>query len=139
MAPLSLIIYHSPFFPAHWSLFVPHPQHPSIGKRIHVEGTVYAGFAHAVQRRYQLDATGRKFSRIDLGELKGDRVVEHVLDADADGDGDGDGDEVGAAEVKPIDKLEEIAFGVPAPGASLNSATDGSMVGDLSFFWVSLL
>ncbi|WEW60716.1 hypothetical protein PRK78_006203 [Emydomyces testavorans] len=126
MAPLFLIVYHSPFFPAHWSLFVPNPQHPGIGKRIHVEGSVYAGFAHAVQRRYRLEATGRKHSRIEVGELHEDDrlVVQHVDIGGEEVDGDG---EDGGGEVQPIDNLEEIAVGVPAPAASLNSVGDGLM------------
>lgn len=83
-----------------------------------------------MQRRYQLDATGRKFSRIDLGELKDDGIVKHIQDADVEEEGEEEEKESGP-DVKPIDGLEEIAFGVPAPGASLNSAADGLTVGRL--------
>ncbi|EFW21390.1 hypothetical protein D8B26_001598 [Coccidioides posadasii str. Silveira] len=129
MAPLSLIVDHSPLFPAHWSLFVAHPSCPEIGKRVHVEGSVYAGFTHAVQRRYKLGSVGKNFSLLELGELTGGKggeeeeeeaLVKHIH---ANADVDADAAEYGE-EVKPIDRLEKVAIGIVAPGGSLNHVNE---------------
>ncbi|EEP80493.1 predicted protein [Uncinocarpus reesii 1704] len=70
---------------------------------------------------------GRNFSVLELGELTGEEGVVVVRHVDGDGDGDGDGgeNEQRGEEAKPVDSLEGIAMGVPAPGASLKVVDDG--------------
>jgi hypothetical protein len=117
-----LIIYNSPLFPAHWSLWIPSLHNPTIGKRLHAEGDPANGFHIIFERNYVLAADSRQHQCLPLAEVSDDHVV------DVNGDGDGDGSE-GSNSIAH-DDLERVLLSVPVPGASLVSS--GVQVRDLS-------
>lgn len=113
---LFLIVYKSPLFPAHWSLWIPSLADPNIGKRIHVTGDVYSGFEHEFVRNYNLENDTRTQVSIMLGEVDD----KHVVDDEDSPDLKNDDEE---RDQTPRDRIEEIALEVPAPGPSMNSAS----------------
>jgi hypothetical protein len=118
---LFLIVYKSPLFPAHWSLWIPSLSNPDIGERIHVTGDVHSGFEHEFVRNYNLTADTRTHVVILVGEVDN----EYAIDDDADLK-----DEVEVAEERdksPRDRIEEIALEIPAPGPSMNSASNNTV------------
>lgn len=110
---IQLIVYRSPLFPAHWSLFIPTESNPDFGKRIHAIGDPLHGFQLEFKRGYDLSATSSKKTVIDLCRVDG----VHVVDGPA---------ERGSDKI-PIDDIEKKATEVPAPEGSMNPA--GSTVG----------
>jgi len=104
-----LIIYTSPLFPAHWSLWIPRKDKPSVGKRIHAEGNSHSGFTIAFERNYNIDEDGRRYQLIALADVA-DACVE---------DSRRDEDELPSTDQVPCDRVEELALGVEAPGKSL--------------------
>lgn len=97
-----------------WALWAPSAADPGVGKLIQVEGNVHSGFTLDVQRGYNLATITSTHSVIPLGQLPDDAIVDAV-----------------SAEQKtsatPIDPLEQVAFSIPAPGPSLNSATSNAV------------
>ncbi|KAF3391177.1 hypothetical protein DPV78_010916 [Talaromyces pinophilus] len=111
-----LIIYKSPLFPAHWSLWIPSVANPNIGKRIHVTGDVKSGFEHEFVRNYDLRSETRTHVVILMGEVE-DKYV-------ADDDEDLRREEwVEERDKSPRDQMEEVAIKIPAPGPSMNPAS----------------
>lgn len=104
-----LVVYNSRLFPAHWSLWIPSLNNPSIGKRLHTEGDAANGFEIIFERNYVLDATSRQHQSLPLAEI----ADRHLIDVD--GDGSPSSDSIAH------DNLEQVLLSVPAPGASLIS------------------
>jgi hypothetical protein len=113
--PLYLIVYSSPIFKAHWSIWIPSsrtsPNGHVLGKLIHVTGDVLGGFVHEFKRNYQLGGTVRRFSCLELGQVHASNVV------DVAGDGSSSSDTLA------YDAIERCALSIPAPPKSLQSAT----------------
>lgn len=117
-----LIVYRSPLFPAHWSLWIPSLADPNIGKRIHVTGDVHSGFKHEFVRNHDLRTETRTHVVILIGEVD-DR---HVVDDDTDLK---DGEErFEKRDKSPRDHIEEIALSAIAPGPSMNSASSNVVI-----------
>lgn len=118
---ISILIFPSPLFPAHWSLFIasPSPTTESIGTRIHVHGDAKAGFAHEFVRGYDVSRSTLGDKLVPLG------VVDEAVLAEGKGEGEGcqehDGVQTETRDVDARNELERIALSVPAPGPSLNS------------------
>ncbi|KAF2118705.1 hypothetical protein BDV96DRAFT_642883 [Lophiotrema nucula] len=106
-----LVIFNSPLFPAHWGLWVPSTDQPSIGKLLHASGDAATGFEIAFERNYDLGATTRRHQVLQLAQ-----VLDHYV-VDVKGDGSRTKDQIAH------DYLEEVALSVPAPARSLVSAT----------------
>jgi len=105
------LTYSSFPFKDHWSYFIPSVVNPRIGTKIHVEGSVRAGFNHEIVRNYNLDFTHRTIHLHLLGE---------VPDADVH-----DTPSSGPLTIDTIsrDNIERLALSVPAPGPSMNPTT----------------
>ncbi|KAK0610659.1 hypothetical protein B0T17DRAFT_545193 [Bombardia bombarda] len=108
-----LIIYKSPIFPAHWALWIPSQNDPTIGKIINADGDAKYGFELAIERNYDTDQIGRTHRIVQLGQVE-DNAVD-------DDDGCVKG-ELTSTDCHPRDAVERVAMGVPAPGPSLVSA-----------------
>ena len=118
--PVYVLVFPSPLFPAHWSLFIPSLTNQSIGIRIHVHGDAKSGFAHEFVRGYDMGQSTQGDKLVLLGE-----VDEGFLAGDEDEstgvrEEDG-GEQTETRDVDARNELERIALGVPAPGPSLNS------------------
>ncbi|KAH6887602.1 hypothetical protein B0T10DRAFT_490074 [Thelonectria olida] len=111
-----LIVYNSRLFPAHWSFWIPSLSDPTIGKRIQATGNALTGFTVAFERNYDIEATNRAHELVALTE-----VDDIYID---DGDSCKGGPE--STDTRPIDRLEEVALSVPAPGPSLVSSTSAA-------------
>ncbi|KAF2013355.1 hypothetical protein BU24DRAFT_442470 [Aaosphaeria arxii CBS 175.79] len=109
--PINLLIYNSPLFPAHWSLWLPSAADPNIGKRIHVTGDSAFGFETVFERNYNLAATRRRYQIVPLAQ-----VLEHHVAND-------EGDSGPSSDNTARDYVEQVALSVPAPGPSLVSAS----------------
>ncbi|KAI0487005.1 hypothetical protein F4859DRAFT_323967 [Xylaria cf. heliscus] len=105
-----LIVYNSPLFPAHWALWIPTEESPTIGKRIHVEGDAATGFQLSFDRNYDRTQDSRKHEIIALAEVE----AAHVTDTPGDGSN--------TVDREPRDAIEIVAATVPPPGPSLMSA-----------------
>ncbi|KAH9865823.1 hypothetical protein J1614_009410 [Plenodomus biglobosus] len=106
-----LVIYNSPLFPAHWGLWLPSLTDPTLGKFLHAEGDAANGFEIVFKRNYDLDATSRPHQSLPLAEVSED----HAIDVPGDGSL--------VADSIAHDDLERVLLSVPAPGASLVSAS----------------
>lgn len=118
--PVYLIVYNSPLFAAHWSLFIPQLGSDTLGKLIHVTGDVREGFQHQFKRNYDLSETTHGYQRIALPSV----AANHIVDVRGNGQR--------SSDTTPHDDLERIALEVPAPGPSLRSATAGVSAFDSS-------
>ncbi|KAI0111285.1 hypothetical protein GGR51DRAFT_72408 [Nemania sp. FL0031] len=107
---ISLIIYKSPFFPAHWAMWVPSEANQDIGKRIHIEGDVANGFKLSFNRNYNIKEDSRKKEVLRLAEVGADLI------ADTPGNG------LDSVDTESKDEVERVAADVPPPGPSLVSA-----------------
>ncbi len=107
--PASLVIYHSPLFAAHWSLWIPSENDSDLGKIIHVHGSVAEGFEHEFKRNYRLSEDSRTNSIRLLGTVSGSSIVDPE-------------DETYYTDVIPLDIMEETALRVEAPGPSLRQS-----------------
>lgn len=105
-----LIIYNSPLFPAHWSLWIPSLHNPTTGKRLHATGDAATGFTIVFERNYVMSADSRQHQCLPLADVSDHHVV------DVNGDGSEGSDSIAH------DDLERILLSVAAPGASLLSA-----------------
>lgn len=115
-----LIVYNSRLFPAHWALWIPSLSEPDIGKRIHAEGDALTGFQIYFERNYDISTTARAHQAIPLAQ-----VLDHYV-VDVTGDGTCSRDQTAH------DRIEQVALGIPPPGASLVSATSSVCVLDFS-------
>ena len=106
-----LIIYHLPLFPAHWALYVPSEEDKDIGKLIQVDGDALKGFEIEFERNHDLCESNRSRKVIALPIVSGRFVT------DVKKDGSFSRDQI------PYDKIEEIAWSIPAPGPSLVKPT----------------
>jgi hypothetical protein len=106
-----LIVYNSPLFPAHWGLWIPSLDDPTVGKRLHAPGDAANGFEIDFDRNYTLDATNRQYQSLVLAEVSN----YHVVDVKGDGSRRSDS--------TAHDDLEQVLLSVPAPGASLVSSS----------------
>ncbi|KAF2186882.1 hypothetical protein K469DRAFT_570861, partial [Zopfia rhizophila CBS 207.26] len=97
-------------FPAHWSLWIPHQDNTSIGRRIHASADAANGFEIAFERNYNLDATSRH-QILPLAQ-----VLDHYV-VDVKGDGSQLKDQIA------YDYLEQVALSIPAPSRSLVSTS----------------
>lgn len=123
--PLFLIIYPSPLFAAHWSLFLPTPPNESLGTRIHVTGSSLSGFTHEFVRSYDLSDESRAYKLLPLPDVDSEFVTDSGVER-------GSCDQDNGAETtnaRPASELERIALEVPAPGKSLKGVDVG---GDVS-------
>ncbi|KAI9059068.1 hypothetical protein FKP32DRAFT_1596724 [Trametes sanguinea] len=110
---LVLVIYHSRLFKAHWSVLVPDRGTTTRGTRIHVTGSLSAGFEHEIIRGYDVEATGRTHSIIPLGTVTAE-ALRTIVSVDPE-------------DTKTAsNRLEEIALETPAPGPSLRSSASGA-------------
>jgi len=106
---VTLIVYGEPPPKAHWVLFVPSADNPSVGKIIHVVRVYIDGpFDHEFRRNYDKYVTRRPHNFIPIGQVGGDIIVDVPRGSTRD--------------KTPVDLLEQIALTVPAPGPRLNSA-----------------
>jgi hypothetical protein len=110
-----LIVYTSPLFPAHWTLWIPTEANPQIGKGIHATGDAANGFQHEFKRNYDLSEEDRAYRLFLLAQVNDRWVV------DVPGDG------LFSVDTIPVDGVERIALSVPAPGKSLRTS-EGSAV-----------
>jgi hypothetical protein len=97
---LSLLIFSSPLFPVHRSLWILSTSTPHIGKRLHATGSEIA-----FERNYNIDTETRRYQILSLGEVLDDAFV-----MDVKGDGSESTDQVAS------DYLEDVVRGVEAPG-----------------------
>ncbi|KAI1451420.1 hypothetical protein F4805DRAFT_103091 [Annulohypoxylon moriforme] len=102
-----LLVYNSRLFPAHWSLWIPSPENPDVGKRIHAQGDVATGFELCFERNYDKGQTSRRHEILPLADV--DSV--HIIDTPGDG--------TRSTDQEPKDRLENIVLSVPTPGPSL--------------------
>ncbi|GLB35867.1 hypothetical protein LshimejAT787_0301550 [Lyophyllum shimeji] len=113
-----LIVYKSPLFAAHWSLFIPFKSSSQpdkgVGKIIHAVGSLAEGFTVEFKRHYRPAMDSRSKTFVALGPV----AEEYFKDA-------GDLDAAETVDVSPIDDLERRAMLVPPPGKSLHSASVG--------------
>lgn len=112
-----LIVYRSPLFPAHWSIWVPSLSNTDIGKRIQVTGDSAQGFEHEFVRNYNATGTKRQRSLFLLAEVDD----KHVVDVPGDG--------TESIDTSAADDIERSALSIPAPGKSLR--VTGSSVGSI--------
>jgi hypothetical protein len=66
---LNLIVYHSPLFAAHWTLFLPSPTNAKIGRRIHADGSPASGF-EILSEEYNLTECTQSYEIIELGVVE---------------------------------------------------------------------
>ena len=92
-------------------MWIPNATDKGIGTTIHVTGSLKAGFEHEFKRNYRTDDTGRNVQVIPLGNVPADAISDFPLS-----------DEI-TLDVSPIDRLEEEALVVPAPGPSMRSTS----------------
>jgi hypothetical protein len=106
---ISLLVFPSRLFPAHWALFVPSLESPGSGTFLNARGNSLSGFTIEIEREYVLvDAPMHKM--VLLGEVADKFVV------DFDGLGEGQG---------ARNRLEEMVLSVGAPTGSLRIVSEG--------------
>ncbi|KAF2801836.1 uncharacterized protein BDZ99DRAFT_469349 [Mytilinidion resinicola] len=103
---ISLLIFNSPIFPAHWALWLPHPANSNTGKLINAVGDAATGFEIIIEREYDLRNITQRYQLVALDE---------VSDVKEDGRNSKDS--------TAYDCIEKVALSVPAPKKSLVSAT----------------
>jgi hypothetical protein len=105
-------------FKSHWAFFVPEINDTSVkkGKLIHVTGSVRDGFQIEIKRNYDLRKTKTTpHSPIEIGIASTQYLIDTILDGK------------NSSDDQPLDRFEELILSVPAPGASLNKASDGQV------------
>ncbi|KAH7150466.1 hypothetical protein B0J13DRAFT_550219 [Dactylonectria estremocensis] len=112
---VSIIVYTSRLFPAHWALWIPSQADAGIGKRVHATGDARVGFEVVFDRNYDIEHTGRQHQLVPLAN-----VLEAFIDEASC--------TVGplSSECRPCDKIEEVALRVPAPGPSLVASSSNT-------------
>ncbi|CAL1700016.1 unnamed protein product [Somion occarium] len=94
---LSLVVYHSPLFPAHWALYIPSMTDPAIGKIVHVTGDARNGI-------------------IPLARISASHVVDVLSPSGLLVYTAPDDNLLALA----VDNVERELLSIPAPGKSLN-------------------
>lgn len=110
---ISVLVYHSQLFPAHWGLWIPSAGNPTVGKVIHVTGDSFSGFGHELKRGYSTVNTDRKPDLFFLANVE-DR---HIVDTPVCGV------DTIVVDTIAVDDIERIALAIPAPAKSLNRAS----------------
>ncbi|KAF9047144.1 hypothetical protein BDZ89DRAFT_1007296 [Hymenopellis radicata] len=118
---ISLIVYHSPLFPAHWSLYIPSAADSGIGKIVHATGDARNGFVHELKRGYRPADDERAYSIIPIALVSSSHVVDVHSNSGLVVHTAPDEDLLMLA----VDDVERVLLSVPAPSKSLNSV-DGS-------------
>ncbi|KAF2848116.1 hypothetical protein T440DRAFT_177286 [Plenodomus tracheiphilus IPT5] len=113
--PLTLLIYNSPLFPAHWALWLPSLSNPNIGKLPNAVGSASQGFEVVIEREHDVSGITQRYQIVPLGLVSEDCVC----DGDAEGGGGGAG-----SRDKGVCDVERVALGVCAPGVSLRGDGD---------------
>ncbi|OCL14980.1 hypothetical protein AOQ84DRAFT_420483 [Glonium stellatum] len=116
--PILLIIYHSPLFPAHWSLYIHSARSRETGTRIHVTGDLLTGFTHEFVRHYNLRAETRSYSLLALGSVPSS-IVEGEKDEEHSGEAGRGSNQQETIDQSPRNALERVAMRIEAPGKSL--------------------
>jgi hypothetical protein len=111
---LYLIVYNSPLFPAHWTMYIPSDTEEGLGTGIHATGDAADGFEVQFERRYNYGQTRRTHQQFTLGHI-GDEHVEGGVAATR------------STDKTPRDALEQVASTIPAPGPSLISASSSQV------------
>lgn len=118
----------SPFFPAHWSLWVAYGVgYTGPGTRIHVIGNALNGFQHDLDREYNPASDDRHPRVIDLGVID-----ESLLSPKAPGGIPAEGTSVDKSGA--CNALEHLALRIPAPGPSLRSSGSNAVCLHMSDF-----
>jgi hypothetical protein len=111
---ISLLVFPSRLFPAHWALFIPSPSSPNTGTLLNARGTALSGFTIEFESNYSLaDAPAHK--RILLGEVAEEFVETYQ--------GKREGEDIVAKNY-----VEEVVLSVGAPGGSLRNVSGGMEV-----------
>lgn len=108
---ICLIIYKSPLFPAHWSLWIPSLNNPITGKRLHATGDAANGFEVVFERDYNLDTESRSYQLLVVAEVSD----THVIDVEGNGSQ--------GSDATAHDDVERVLLSVTPPGPSLVSST----------------
>lgn len=122
--PVYILIFPSPLFPAHWSLFIPSvspdrtTDNPTqTGTRIHVHGDAKSGFAPEFVRNYDTFASVDGDKLVWLADIEEQYMP--IVDGPPSKDNGKHGEE--CRDIEAGNELERIALTVPAPGPSLTS------------------
>lgn len=102
-------------------MFIPNATMPNVGTVIHVKGNLLGGFEHEFKRNYGPEYTTSVPRILDLGYVLASAVVDYPASA------------ARVTDTTPIDRLEEEALQVPAPGPSMRSASARTNVPTVSF------
>ena len=124
--PVHLIIYNSPLFAAHWSLFIPNlstspNKPPSTGNIIHVTGDSLNGFVHGFKRNYDLEQEDRAFTLVHLCDIDEQNIFNSTEMEFVEENGE---------EVVARDVIEDLALSVMAPGRSLRAVVEEGQVSE---------
>lgn len=119
---ISLIVYNSRLFPAHWVIWIPSQSDPRIGKIINAAGDVLTGFDITFERNYDISAESRPHKVIPLGQ------VEDVHAVDVPGDGSHRVESESQGNLVAWDPIEEAGLSTPAPVKSLRSVSSVSFI-----------
>ncbi|KAF8078922.1 hypothetical protein FPV67DRAFT_84742 [Lyophyllum atratum] len=114
-----LIVYNSPLFAAHWSLYIPFAssqREKGVGKIIHAVGSLAEGFTIEFKRHYRPAQDSRSKTFVALGPID-----EGCFNDDSDPEAEETVDSVA------VDEMERRAKLVHPPGRSLNSASVGDV------------
>lgn len=107
-----LIIFHSPIFPAHWAMYIPHTATAGRGTLINVRGDPSTGFCHEFERNYDPDSTTSQKKLLHLCDVE-ERCVVDVI-----------GDGTASIDTYAVDDVERTALQVCAPPKTLRSSDD---------------
>ncbi len=117
---LELITANGHPFKDHWSYFVRSRQHPDVGVVLHATGDVASGFRFEVKRSFDLGGSGnRPSTRTPLQWVDGRHFDEKKMLNHG----------VLAFDAVPVGAFEESVHKVRAPGKTLNTVGDESVVG----------
>lgn len=125
---LYVLVYPSPLFAAHWSLWLPHSgasgEASDVGDRIHATGDRLNGFQYEYLQDYNAKEDSRRPKSFAIGHVSGsithtsrDVIAEGVVDSGSGTD---------QAALNPFD---QACRKVPVPGPNLNRVAPGSATG----------
>ncbi|KAG8842277.1 hypothetical protein FRB96_005776 [Tulasnella sp. 330] len=117
MRPIYIIVYHSPLFPAHWSLWIPSAANPNVGKVIHVNGSAASGFEREFRRNFDIKSITQKHSLILLAQVD----EKYITDTPEDG--------LGTSDEVAVDGIETVALKLAPPEKSLRVSNAAKEVG----------
>lgn len=121
--PVYIIVYNSPLFPAHWSMWIPSYDAATdavkhVGKLIHVNGDAKNGFRHEFTRNYDTTQTLSRKEVLFLGWTDTANVI----------DGSNEGPLL--RDATATDTIERWALQIRAPDPSLRSQGSSSSVSE---------